>query len=218
MNTSVLEQAVALHKAGNLEDAEQSYLDILVDDPENAEVLKLLGVLACQQGNPEDGISYLEAAVDADSNVSEYHLALGRAHFESGKFEEGIASAVKAGELDPGSAEVFATLGYFYQHVQGFAEAQRSYERASIIDPDNVKFQVGAGLSAYFASQHDVAREYLNKAVERDNTVSQAYYGLALLNADAGEVSDAQDMIGKALALDAENPEYQRLKTQLEDA
>jgi tetratricopeptide (TPR) repeat protein len=218
MNTSKLEQGVSLHQEGKLEEAEQAYLDILVDEPENGEALKLLGVIACQKNNTEEGISYLEAAIEADPEISEYHLVLGRALFEAGKYNEGINSVTKSGEIDPGRADVYATLGYFNQHIQNFSVAQRAYERAAVIEPDNIKFRVGAGLSAYFAGQADTASEYLSAAFEEDGSIHQACYGLALVKADAGDIGLAEELIAKAIALEPENPEYNRLQSQLSES
>ena len=91
MNKSPLEQAISLHQEGNLEEAEQAYLNVIVDEPENAEAFKLLGVMACQKGDLEEGLTYLEAAIQASPEESEYHLALGRAKFDSGDHEGGIS-------------------------------------------------------------------------------------------------------------------------------
>ncbi len=143
MNMSQLEQALTLHQSGNFEEAEKAYLDIVINKPGNAEALKLLGVLACQLNNFDEGIAYIEAAIEIDSTVAEYHLALGRALLAHGKVEEGIASVIKAGELDPSRAEVFATLGDVFQQVQNFPEALRAYQRAIVIEPDNIKVRIG---------------------------------------------------------------------------
>ena len=212
MNTSQLEQALSLHQSGDLEAAEKAYLDIVMDDPGNAEALKFLGLLACQQNNFEEGIAYIEAAIENDSTQAEYHLVLGRALLASGKVEEGITSVIKAGEIDPSRAEIFATLRDTYQHVQNFPEALRSYQRAMAIEPENTKVRIGAGLSAIFAGQNDAAREYLEKANEEDQSFPQVYYGLALIDLEEGNKDEAAKNIEAALALDPDNPEYQRVQ------
>ena len=214
MNTSQLEQALLLHQSGKFEEAEQAYLDIVLDDPGNPEALKLLGVLACQQDQFEQGLTYIEAAIENDPTVAEFHLVLGRVHFAMGKVENGIASLLKAGELDPGRSEVFGTLGDVFQQVQNFPEALRAYQRATVIDPDNVNYRIGAGLSAIFSGQHDAATEYLEQALDEDKSVPQIHYGLALIKAEAGDKSAAAELISEACALDPNNPEYQRLHAE----
>ena len=216
MNRSPIEQAINLHQEGKLEEAEKAYLDIIVDEPDNAEALKLLGIMACQQDDLEEGLAYLEAAIGAKPEESEYHLALGRAKFDSGDHEGGINSVLQAGEKDPGRSDVFATLGYFFQRVQDFPQSQSAYERAVVIEPENIGFRVGAGLSAFFAGEAETAQQYLSKAYETDNSMHQAAYGLALLNADAGDKVSALSFITNALIGDPNNEEYQRLQKQLQ--
>ena len=214
MNTTEPEQALSLHQTGQIAEAEQAYLDIILDDPGNAEALKLLGVLACQQSNFEEGITYLEAAIENDSSMAEYHLALGHAYLVTGKVEDGIASLTKAGELDPGRAEIFGALGDVFQQVVNFSEALRAYQRAIVLEPDNINFRVGAGLSAVFAGHHEAATEYLEQALTEDKTIHQIHYGLALLKAESGDKSAAAELMAKANTLEPNNPEYQRLKAE----
>ncbi|NKB43831.1 MAG: tetratricopeptide repeat protein [Alphaproteobacteria bacterium] len=218
MAESPIEQALSIHQSGDLDAAEQAYLDILMDDSRNAEALKLIGLLACQRGKLEDGLNYLEAAIEVDDSVAEYHFALAHGYLASGKIDEGIASLARAGEIDPSRADVYGTLGDTYQKVLNFPEALRMYQHAMTVDAANINYRIGAGLSAIFSGQHDIAAEYLEQAaVERDD-VPQVYYGLALIKAEAGDNKSAHDLMSKAVALDAANPEYLRLLSEYASA
>ncbi|MBT7450481.1 MAG: tetratricopeptide repeat protein, partial [Rhodospirillaceae bacterium] len=172
------------------------------------------GLLACQRGKLEDGLNYLEAAVEVDDSVAEYHVALAHGYLATGKIEEGIASLAKAGEIDPSRADVYGTLGDTFQKILNFPEALRMYQHAMKVDPANTNYRVGAGLSAIFSGQHDVASDYLEQASTESDDVPQIYYGLALIKADAGETKAAHELISKAVALDADNPEYLRLQSE----
>jgi len=214
MSQAKLEAALSLHQAEKFDDAEEAYLNILVDEPKNAEVLKLLGVLACQRSQFEDGISYLEASIDADPSVSEYHHVLGHSYLVVGRVEDAITSFNKAGEIDPGREDVFAALGDTYQNLQKFPEALKAYHQAAEIAPDQIKYHVSAGLSAIFCNQFDIAGKYLNYALERTKDFPQVYYGLALVEADKKQPAKAHELISKAVQLDPGNPEYQRLQRE----
>ena len=214
MTEDKLQAALALHQSGQLEDAEQAYLDIVVDESDNAEALKLLGVLSCQLEKFEEGVSYLEAAVDLEESVAEYHQALGHAYLVSGKVDEGIAALNKAGELDPGRDEVFGALGDTYQHIQNFPEALRAYQRATVIAPDNIRYRIGAGLCAVFTEQYEAATEYLEQALSENQGIPQIFYGLALVKAQKGQSKDAAELMAKAEALDPDNSEYKRLREE----
>ena len=118
-----LDIALKYHQEGQLDKSEEIYLEIILEQPQNAEALKLLGVLSCQRSKFDDGINYIEAAIEIDDQNAEYHFVLGNAFLHRGDVEDGIASLTKAGELNPGSAEIFATLGDTYQKITKFHEA-----------------------------------------------------------------------------------------------
>ena len=214
MSQEKLEEALGLHQAEQFDQAEEAYLNILVDEPKNAEVLKLLGVLACQRSQFEDGISYLEASIEADPSVSEYHHVLGHSYLVTGRIDDAITSFIKAGEIDPGREDVFAALGDTYQNIQKFPEALKAYHQAAEIAPDQIKYHVNAGLSAIFSNQFEIAGKYLNYALERTQDFSQVYYGLALVEAEKKQIANAHEFIKIAVKLDPDNPEYQRLQQQ----
>lgn len=216
MTVLTLEQALNLHESGSISEAEEAYLEILSEEPENAEAMKLLGVLNCQQQNYEEGVSYLEAAVEVDDSISEYHQVLGHAYLAVGKVEEGISSLLKAGDLDPGRAEIYGALGDTYQQIQQFEDALKAYQRAIVIEPDVLQYKNNAGLSAVFAGQFEIAEEYLAQVIAEDENISSAHYGLAFLRANAGDKESALRDVSKALALEPENPEYLRLKAEIE--
>ena len=142
-----LDIALKYHQEGQLDKAEEIYLEIIVEETKNAEALKLLGVLSCQKSKFDDGINYLEAAIDLDDQNSEFHLVLGNAFLHKGEVEKGVISLKKASELDPTSSEIFATLGDTYQKIKNFHEALAAYQRANVIEPDNIKHVICAVLS-----------------------------------------------------------------------
>ncbi len=214
MDDDLLQKALNLHQTGDLERAEKAYLDLAMDYPDNADVLKLLGVLSCQLRKFDEGVNYLEAAVELDGSVAEYRQALGHAYLVSGKVEEGIASLNKAGELDPTRADVYGALGDTYQHLGDFPQALRAYQRAVVIDPDNTNYRIGAGLCAVFTEQYEAATEYLEQALKETDSIPQIYYGLALVKSAGDDKKSAAELMSKAEALDPENPEYRRLREE----
>ena len=206
-----LDIALKYHQEGQLDKSEEIYLEIILEQPQNAEALKLLGVLSCQRSKFDDGINYIEAAIEIDDQNAEYHFVLGNAFLHRGDVEDGIASLTKAGELNPGSAEIFATLGDTYQKITKFHEALNAYQRATVIEPDNVNHTICAGLYAIFTGQHETASEYLEQALEKNSVIPQIHYGLGVIKAETGNKKEAVKFMHKALELDPENPEYNRL-------
>ena len=66
-----LDQASALHQAGQFSRAAQIYRQVLVDDPQNVEALYLLGVIVYQVGKHEVAVDLITRAIEKDSHQVE---------------------------------------------------------------------------------------------------------------------------------------------------
>src|SRR5437773_12386730 len=86
-----LEQAVQLHQAGKLPQAEQIYRAILQVDPHQAQALHLLGLIAYQMGQHDRATEYMGQALRLKPDYAEAHNNLGVALQEQGKLEEALA-------------------------------------------------------------------------------------------------------------------------------
>lgn len=82
--SKLLALSQAQHLAGNLKLAAQGYSAVLAADPQRAEAWHLSGLLAHQTGHTEEGLGYLQRAIELDAlnpefycNLSAITLALG---------------------------------------------------------------------------------------------------------------------------------------------
>ena len=70
-----LQQAIAHHKAGELQDAERLYRAILQAQPNHPDANHNLGVLAVQVKQPVVGLPHFKAALEANPNQGQYWLS-----------------------------------------------------------------------------------------------------------------------------------------------
>ena len=77
--TVTIQQAVAMHQAGQWDRAEAAYRRILDTDPANADALHLSGVIALQRGAFADAVTAIEQAVALRPQQSVFHGNLGTA-------------------------------------------------------------------------------------------------------------------------------------------
>jgi protein O-GlcNAc transferase len=83
----VLNQAVALHQAGQLQVAEELYLAILQLSPKHPDTNHNMGVLTVQKKQPEASLPYFLAALDAEPTRGQYWLSYIDALFQAGQLE-----------------------------------------------------------------------------------------------------------------------------------
>ncbi len=86
--SQTIEDALALHQAGQLEDAVRSYLSILQADPAHPEANYRLGGLAMQTHHFDAALSYYTAALDADPTRGQFWLAYIDALFQADQLED----------------------------------------------------------------------------------------------------------------------------------
>ena len=83
-----LRDALEHHRAGRLDEAVELYQAILLADPGHADANHGMGVMAVQVEQPEAGIPYFVAALEADPHRARYWLSYIDAMFRSGQADE----------------------------------------------------------------------------------------------------------------------------------
>ena len=74
--TGVLENAIRIHQAGRLDEAEKIYRQILEADPGHADALHYLGVLAHQKDRQEEAAELISKAIAANPGNGMFHYHL----------------------------------------------------------------------------------------------------------------------------------------------
>jgi tetratricopeptide (TPR) repeat protein len=83
-----LNEAVQLHVAGRLSEAEAIYRQILQKDPDHAGAWHLLGVLACQVGQHAAALEFADAALDLQPGLAAAWGNRGAALSGLGRYQE----------------------------------------------------------------------------------------------------------------------------------
>src|SRR5690348_16009460 len=102
---SRVEQGLALHQQGRLREAEAVYREVLSREPNNADALHLLGVIATQVKQYTAAVQLIEAAIRVRPNVAFYHNNLGNAYRGLVRRKEAFDAYGRALQLDPNYVE-----------------------------------------------------------------------------------------------------------------
>jgi len=115
-----LSQAVALHRQGQLREAEKIYARVLKAAPDNFDALNLLGAIKLQQGQFGEARRLFSAAVKADPRVAMAWCHLGQAEYALKRPTEALQCFDKALALAPDDADVL------YQHANALLSLERT--------------------------------------------------------------------------------------------
>src|SRR5690606_14198445 len=75
----LLQQGLFHHRQGQIAEAMERYTEVLRNDPENADALYYVAVVACQEGQFQQGIDLARRALAFAPNAARTHNLLGKA-------------------------------------------------------------------------------------------------------------------------------------------
>jgi tetratricopeptide (TPR) repeat protein len=200
-----ISEALALarqhHQNGRLQAAEQLYRRILQADPDQADAIHLLGVIAHQLGQPELAVEYMKRSIALNGQVADFHYNLAKVHHESGRLAEAIASYRHALALNPNSAETHHNLGNLYKDLGTLEEAAACFRRASELKPNFAEAQNNLGSVLRQQGRLDEAIGCYRRALDLSPGSIELQTNLAGAFQDQGKWEEAATCLGQALAL-----------------
>lgn len=123
-----VEQAIALHRRGEIDKAIPAYLDILKDEPVNAVILYHLGVAFSDTEKWDDAINTLNKVIAQQANHAEAHNSLGHAWAGKLQFDKAIACYEDAISADQKYATAHFNRGCIKLKQGEFKEGWKEYE------------------------------------------------------------------------------------------
>jgi tetratricopeptide (TPR) repeat protein len=112
-----------------------AYLQILVTDPKNAEVMNKIGVAYQQIGDLDRSGRFYKRAMHADKNFASAVNNYGTVEYEKKHYGKSIGLYKKAIVLRPELPTLYSNLGYAYFCNKEYPEALTSFEKALTLDP-----------------------------------------------------------------------------------
>jgi tetratricopeptide (TPR) repeat protein len=178
----VFSAGLAHHQGGRLAQAETLYRETLALQPDHADALHLLGVIASQVNRHDVAVDLIGRAIARDRTNPLYHSNLGLALAGLQRFADAIESYDRALSLRPDNAEVRYNRGNALLALGRPREAIAAYERALLARPDHVEALCnrGAALAALGRNEEAVASYDQALAVAPDVSAALSNRGNAL--------------------------------------
>ena len=131
----MLDEAIALHKNGQLAEAALLYRKILAQHPDDADALHLLGVIESQRKNSQAALALIDRAIRVDPKNAASLSNRGVVLHDLKRFDDAVASYDRALAIKPDYAEALYNRGLALDKLKRFDDAIASYERALAIRP-----------------------------------------------------------------------------------
>ena len=200
-----VEKAIALHRAGKLDEARRLYESFLSLDRDNVTALHFLGVLHHQQGDSDAAIASIQRAIELNPAYADAHNNLGNIFRETNQLEAALHAYRRVVELVPGHADAWNNLGVMLRGRGQYEEAEKAYARAVEIDASHVAaWQNRGSLLARLSQIDDAIAAYRRVLALRPNDTA-AYDALGKTLYRAGRIDEAIAVYYEWLRVDPGN-------------
>ncbi|MBW4565267.1 MAG: tetratricopeptide repeat protein [Mojavia pulchra JT2-VF2] len=196
--TEALQLAAQHCRAKRFTQAEQVYRQIIDINPNQAEALYGLGMLAQQQGQYRNAEQFFQASVQLQPEAAAIHNSLGFSLQQQGKLEDAIACYDKALEILPDCIEVQANLGNAL-NVQGKLSPDQKVHYADL----NRQFALGRQQVGEF----ETAEYYYRQAIALQPDLVEAHNHLGEVLQNQGRLDDAFKFYQQAIKIQPDYPD-----------
>jgi tetratricopeptide (TPR) repeat protein len=197
------------HLSGRLDQAAQLYQAVLAHNPEHADALHLLGVVAHQQGDEQRACELIGRAIALQPGVASYYANLAEAYRATGRFDQAITCCRTALALQPDCAEAANNLGLALLAQGDATTAVLQFEEALRVRPADAMIHNNLGNA--LRVQGDTVRAFASfrQAIQLAPELAEAHSNLGQLLLEQYRTEEALFHCRKAVALRPDLPEAQ---------
>jgi Flp pilus assembly protein TadD/peroxiredoxin len=184
---------VALFQHGYLDQAAESFQQVVAAKPDDPEAYYNLGTLNLRRNDFQRARSYLEQTLKLKPNYPEAWNNLGMIAAQEGHPEEAVKNFQQSLHLRPGYGTALLNLGNIYRRQRSFEKAQDFLDQAAAIQPDDPEVNYSLGMLYAQQGQMLPASEYLQKAVEQRPDYPEALNNLGVLFVHGQDYAKAEE-------------------------
>ncbi|MGG1948060.1 tetratricopeptide repeat-containing glycosyltransferase family protein [Trinickia sp. NRRL B-1857] len=197
---NLLREAVELQQNGAFAEAQAAYGEILALRPRHFDALQLMGALALQSKQYEEGIALLSRALEIDSRQAPVHSNLAFALNAIGRHDAALTAANRALALKSGFVDALNNLGVALAGLNRPDEALASFDKALAIKPEFPEAWSNRSCALRDMGLPEQALESCDKALALRPNYAEAWSNRANALSDLNRPQEAQASYERALA------------------
>ncbi|WP_395687187.1 tetratricopeptide repeat protein [Caenimonas koreensis] len=200
---TALDEAIALHSAGKLKQAEAAYRQLLDRSPDNADAWHLLGGVYLQSSDFVQAEAHFRHALTLREDPL-FLLNLSRPLEAQRKWDEAVQVARRAIELLPESIDMRHRLGEVLLQAGRLEEAEQAFRAAIAVAPTYAPSWLQLGQVLGRRSQLEEAEKAHRKAVDLGLVSAEALHGLGVALQRLRKFDEAEAMFRRAIDTNAD--------------
>ena len=205
--SQLLQQAMALHQAGRLDEAERLYAQALAAVPGNYPALHLMGMLRLQQGRLPEAQDLMEQALAAQPGAPDTLANLALALSAMGRQDEALAALDQVVAARPGDSKAFSNRGGIKSKLNRTEEALADFDRALALDKNNADALNNRGLILQSLHRYGEALGDFDRLAQLQPDRSGVWMNRAAALWKLDRIDEAVESYGRELARNPDLPE-----------
>ncbi|MEC5033299.1 MAG: tetratricopeptide repeat protein, partial [Oscillatoria sp. PMC 1051.18] len=196
-----LQQALKHYQAGRFAAAEQICRKIVQSEPQQADALHLLGILAYEQGNKPEAIAKYRQAIEIKPDNPDVYNNLAIALKNQGDLDAAIVYYQQAITLRPNSADLYKNLGLAYKEKGLSEQAAAAYQQAITIQPEQADLYNKLGMVYRELGLAEEAIVQYQQALKLKPNWEVLYNNLGNAYREKGDLASAKVAYHQAIAI-----------------
>jgi tetratricopeptide (TPR) repeat protein len=176
--TDAMKSAHEQYQAGNVQQAEALCREILKSQPDNADILHLLGLICYERGEYDAAERHIVRSLQANPSNTNAHCNLGNVWKSKGLPDKAISSYVNAIRLAPHAPEAFNNIGMVFLETGQPDEAIKYFTQALQLDSKIAYMHYNLGVAFQQSGRLNEAIACYKNTLELDSKFHEAFGSL----------------------------------------
>ena len=170
----IFKKASQLHLSGNIQEAQNLYLELIKTDKKNNKLFFLLGTTFLQQKKYDQSINYLNNSINLDPTFPNPYNNLGIALTETTNYLEAKKNYDKAIDLNKNYIDAYLNRGISLNKLNRYEEAVQDFKVVIKANPNNSKAYNNLGNIYKNLENYEKSILFYDKAINIDSNFLEA--------------------------------------------
>ena len=174
--------------------AEDAFKKILIEDENNIDALRFMGILAFKSGNHDIAEAMLTKALKLDPTYSLVWANLAQVFSVTGQLDKAKKSFKNILNMEPKNGLIWAEYGTVLIKLANYREGRDAYLKALEFKPDSPRVHLSLGHVYKTMGEIDNSIDSYKSTILQNNLSGEAYWSLANLKTYSFSENEIRDM------------------------
>jgi len=174
--------------------AEDAFKKILIEDENNIDALRFMGILAFKSGNHDIAEAMLTKALKLDPTYSLVWANLAQVFSVTGQLDKAKKSFKNILNMEPKNGLIWAEYGTVLIKLANYREGRDAYLKALEFKPDSPRVHLSLGHVYKTMGEIDNSIDSYKNTILQNNLSGEAYWSLANLKTYSFSENEIKDM------------------------